>query len=540
MQRKYSACVNSDNDSVVDFLNSSMEMSAGYLNIFHINARSIPAHIDDLSYLLSSSGAQIVGVSETWLSEGMPNGVFQIPGFQMLRNDRNSRGGGVGFYVRDNLKVKVVNMSFQKAYEALFVEISLCGGKMLAGIVYNPRWTVAEIDDAVEFISASMGNYHHIVIMGDLNLNMANPSSQTKYFIDLMTSLSFEILPFSNTRLSSTLDWIMIASINSDRIFKLGQTSIPGISDHDLIFITYRYRYPKSENKYNFFRDYSKLNINSFLIDSLSRNWLTIYECADINSKVKCFNDIFNKLFNDHVPFKRKLCKSKITPWFNNSIFELIKKRDHALLVWRKSKNPTDWSLYTKLRNKTSLLIRDCKRRCFFNRFNMSHNRNKVWNDLRQVGIAPSNNNANTFTAEEFNKQFSNVPIKPVVLPMSSTCTDFEYEFSFIAFSETEVALAVDHIKSNAIGHDNIIPRLIKILIPVILPYITHIFNYIVTTCTFPDSWKLATVVPVPKSVRPYAIEDFRPISLLPYLSKVFELLLYRTIKDYLDDNNLL
>jgi len=97
----------------------------------------------------------------------------------------------------------------------------------------------------------------------------------------------------------------------------------------------------------------------------------------------------------------------------------------------------------------------------------------------------------------------------------NGTC---DSSFSFACVTESDVLKSMLLVKSNATGVDDINPKFIKILLPKILPYITFIYNTALTQAIFPDSWKLAKVIPIPKSAN-----EYRPISVLPYLSKVFE-----------------
>ena len=80
-------------------------------------------------------------------------------------------------------------------------------------------------------------------------------------------------------------------------------------------------------------------------------------------------------------------------------------------------------------------------------------------------------------------------------------------------------------IKSNAVGNDGIHLKFVKIVINFILPILTHIFNHIVTTCTFYSIWKIGKIVPIAKNNTPSTAADFRPISILS-ISKALEKLL--------------
>ena len=109
------------------------------------------------------------------------------------------------------------------------------------------------------------------------------------------------------------------------------------------------------------------------------------------------------------------------------------------------------------------------------------------------------------------------------------------HRFEFSRVFEDDVILCCKSVTSNAIGFDQIHPKFIRLLLPKISRYITHIFNTIITTSLFPNCWKHAKVIPVPKSS-----SEYRPISILPFLSKVLERLLHNQINTYLNDHQLL
>ena len=88
-------------------------------------------------------------------------------------------------------------------------------------------------------------------------------------------------------------------------------------------------------------------------------------------------------------------------------------------------------------------------------------------------------------------------------------------------------------VKSNSIGSDNMHPKFIRIILSVILPFVTHLFNTIIMSSTYPITWKYAKIVPVRKSYGGY-----RPIAI--FLPKIFEKILYMQMMNYIDLNNML
>jgi hypothetical protein len=80
----------------------------------------------------------------------------------------------------------------------------------------------------------------------------------------------------------------------------------------------------------------------------------------------------------------------------------------------------------------------------------------------------------------------------------------------------------------------------IKLLLLVVIPVLTHIFNHILVCSEFPGKWKTSVVLPIPKVSSSAKISDYRPISLLVCLSKVFEVLMARQMERHIRCNNLL
>ena len=104
-----------------------------------------------------------------------------------------------------------------------------------------------------------------------------------------------------------------------------------------------------------------------------------------------------------------------------------------------------------------------------------------------------------------------------------------------LKIEELEVLSSFRSIKSKAIGIDGVNPRFIEILLSKLLPYVTHVFNTILTKSTFPDEWKESKITPIPKQNN-----EFRPISILPFLSKVIENIMSEQINEYVRSHNIL
>ena len=103
------------------------------------------------------------------------------------------------------------------------------------------------------------------------------------------------------------------------------------------------------------------------------------------------------------------------------------------------------------------------------------------------------------------------------------------------------VILTIKNLKeTNSCGSDGISFKFIKDALFVIVFYITVIINTSIITNTFPELWKVAHVTPAFKNGDNEDASNFRPISLLPVLSKILEKIIAAQLIKYLVDNNLI
>ncbi|ESP03159.1 hypothetical protein LOTGIDRAFT_59597, partial [Lottia gigantea] len=92
--------------------------------------------------------------------------------------------------------------------------------------------------------------------------------------------------------------------------------------------------------------------------------------------------------------------------------------------------------------------------------------------------------------------------------------------------------------KANGSGPVNNI--ILKSTIDTICIPLSHLFNFILLKGVFPDSWKLAHVIPLFKKGRRHIRSNYRPISLLNNISKIFEKLVHKHLLSYFTENNLI
>ena len=89
-------------------------------------------------------------------------------------------------------------------------------------------------------------------------------------------------------------------------------------------------------------------------------------------------------------------------------------------------------------------------------------------------------------------------------------------------------------------GYDGLSNKIIKTIKNEISKPLTLIINQMITSGIFPDDLKIAKIIPLYKKGDIHSITNYRPISLLPTLSKIFERVIFIQLYTYFDDNNIL
>ena len=152
--------------------------------------------------------------------------------------------------------------------------------------------------------------------------------------------------------------------------------------------------------------------------------------------------------------------------------------------------------------------------------------------------------------ADQFNIFFSNIgsTLSDSIEIADSTLdfTDYlnnptEHHFNFTTITESETLSIINKLKNkNSSGKDEISNKLLKSIKDEIAKPLTIIINQSLKTGVFPDALKIAKVKPLYKKGDNFCLNNYKPISLLPTISKIFERVMFTQLYSYLNANNLL
>lgn len=511
------------------------------LKIAHINAQSLLNKIDEFRFIFITSDIDVVCVSETWFKKDMPDELVTLNGYNLYRADRQTRAGGVAIYVKNTIYCKIVHVSpSDDPMEYIFLSLGCQNNNILVGTVYRPNNSIC-FNNLVETVREISLSFRHIIIAGDFNSNLLTEHGLINEFNTIgLFSVNSDI-PTHFSRSNTLLDLFLVNY--TKHVLLYDQISLPNFSRHDLIFLIYDFSLSYTDSTI-YYRDYKSTDHTQLLIDLDTIPWNLIYYYNNINDKVSFFESNINHLYNKHIPLKSRVIKQRQQPWFNGKIKSLISKRDFAYHRWKRFKTEYLYSEYRNIRKEVVKEIEIAKAKFFGDKYKYAVTNKQKWKEIRKIGIGIGkvNKPANMLSVEkldELNMSFTNIDVPPAPRDVfDSTDQTHNSEvgtFSFRCVDQSEVLHSILKIKSNATGLDSLDPLFLKPILPILLPYITHIFNYVLTTSIFPMSWKRAKIIPVPKSNN-----EFRPIAILPFLSKALENIIHSQINNFLNQHSLI
>ena len=311
-------------------------------------------------------------------------------------------------------------------------------------------------------------------------------------------------------------------------------------------------------------RTMRNFNSENFLNDLNQQPWAEVcHNAADPNKMWQIWKSLLMETIDKHAPIRIKRVGKKNSPWVTGELRRLLFERDSLKRRAVKSGDASLWHQYKQFRNRANNEIKRAKQLYFTNNLELhKHDMKKTWkliNDLnarhyrtssciKEVIIDDQIVNSPNQLAETFNTYSSNVGSNlSDEIPSSADSnpedyldpTDGTFSLQFPSVNTvTRLLKTIDEKKSA--GLDNIPNKLLKIAAEVVAPSLTKIFIQSIITGIFPKEWKEARVSPLYKSGAKNYRSNYRPISVIPTVSKIYEKIIYDQLYDYLNTYNLL
>lgn len=532
------------------------------LEIYYQNVRGLRTKADTFFESVLSSDFSIYSITETWLCPDISSSDYFPPNFVVHRRDREGPGAkqiGGGVLIAVNSSLESVRRSDLETHpESLWVEVR-CNRRerVLIGVFYlAPQIAPGEFSACLSGIERVVNEQTsaRCLILGDFNapgINWDNLHiSNTNFYISQKCNMLINFTTFlgltqhnaTHNHLGNTLD-LCFSDMDELSVTKSELPMVPLDKHHPALNVTYRVisglKCPTSDDRpsekmYNFAAgDY--VGLYRYFSDV---NWCSIMESHCVNNQVENFTRIIRDGMDTYIPLKKKCQKHKFPHWFSAELRSLLKRKSFAHRKWKKSGLPK-WELEFKCRRSEckTILNRDRLKHRKTVESDLTRNPKKFWQYVSSrsskadrpksiVLDGAGSGDVSEMFARHFKSVYTDSDDSCAYVPPAAGSDNV---LSTVTADEQVVEECIKKMKPKlSTGHDGIPSALIKAYHDIFIPVICKIFNTSLKSAVFPEAWKLAVIVPVYKSGKSEDISNYRPISLLSSLSKLFEMVVHK------------
>ncbi|KAK3565278.1 hypothetical protein QTP86_004283 [Hemibagrus guttatus] len=241
---------------------------------------------------------------------------------------------------------------------------------------------------------------------------------------------------------------------------------------------------------------------------------------------------------------------SSTAPWLSDVLRNNRRELRSAARKWKKSKLDTDLISYRTLLSKFSLDVTSAKTSFYKEKLETSaQDPRKLHNIFSSLLNPPTPPAPSSLTAEDFAtfytekiericQTFTSLPTSPTSHSQHSATPSLT-QLSTVA--SEEILQITRSCNPTTCPLDPIPSAMLQTISPDLLPFITTVINGSLMSGHVPTVFKKARVIPILKkpALDPSDISNYRPVSLLSFLSKILERVVCNQLSDYLMQNNL-
>lgn len=547
-------------------------------NTLHLNIQGLMSSKDNLEHLLNKLESANIYIDFILLCEIFLYGSEQelqchIPGYQFVCTNRKSKTkGGVGIYVNNKHQFKIRNdlsTFIEGEYETIFIEINSKTHKAIIGEIYRIPNTPTELSlyRYEDTITKLLKNKTHDIIIGtDQNFDYLkiNDHKPTSDLFDHFISNGLVPVITKPTRITHST-----ASLIDNIYIKLNDTHVTSgilttkLSDHLPIFAFYgKTNRTKPEPVTRESRKLNDTNILKIKNKLIRYDWSRLRQ-LNSNDSYNEFLDILTRTIDNVAPMKtiRLSVKRLIRePWVTKEIIKTSVRLDklYKQCINMPNEHPVTLEFKSK-RNQFNKQKREAKQQYYkllFNKYR--HDIRKSWELMRTI-IKKKNDKSNISEsfkldnktindpkdiASAFCDYFTNIGpnLSKQIPPPIKTSNQYMHNnppinsLFMIPTDINEISTIIKQMKpKKSTGPDNISSWLLRELNLSISEPLSIIINKSMEQGIFPNQLKLAKIIPIYKSKDKEQFNNYRPISLLSSISKIFEKIVYKRLYTFIE-----
>ena len=514
---------------------------------------------NEFNIMLNEYKFDIIALSETWLQDSShQQNYIQINGYNtVFKNRTGKRGGGVGFYIKESLTYKIRHDLTRNhdSLEVLFIEIQGRNKNTptVICVAYQPSSNETEKLEWLEKFDHLLADVYTkwegvLIVTGDFNIDLLGDQKEsTERYKDILHSYSLHQHVVKPTRKNKTLIDHISSNIKS-KVIHRDVINTDEISDHDAPYVIFNIKKERFEQRYKHVRNEKHLDMNKFIPDFNQLPTSLIYSFDDPDDQISVLNQLITECISEHAPTKRAKFTRPPAPWTNDP--EIIAAKNHLerLRTSSRDANHTDNNVrcaYRKSKDAYKKSIK-LKKASFIQKALSSRKPKEVWETVNRIINPPKKriklnpNDLNQYFTTLASKlcKKDNIDQDQLINSLPKEEKDGAFVIKYTSYNGVrKIVLELRNDCSS--GYDQIPIKFLKPVVDNITSPIVFIINSSIDKEIFPDSWKIARVCPIHKVDNPVNVKDFRPISISPVLSKVYEKVILHQLSDYIEKSSI-
>jgi hypothetical protein len=553
------------------------------LHVCSLNPRSVKNKALSINDYIVSNDFDLCALTETWLGSSIDNICISelVPAgysFEHVPRCGSKRGGGIGLIYKSSITVTVAKSNPTHKFdhfELMDCSLNINGYVLKLAIVYRPppstknglKTSVFLTEEWPAFLSEYTTFEKDVIIVGDLNFHLDVPNdNDAKAFTGILDSCGMMQYVNEPTHVRGhTLD-VIITRDNTNLVSDITVLD-PGLCDdkgnikrdHFAVSFKANASKPSLERKYVTYRKLRAIDIDSFRQDILNSD-LTNIHGSNVDELLDSYSTRLSTLLDIHAPLRSKTITLRPTcPWFTDELHASKHLKRRFERKWRKTRLAVHHQIYRNQCSEYNILLREAHIEYYSSKVESCGNDSKslfkitkrlLGNDSN--GAALPENSSPKDTAQQFSDFFVDKIEKirneiNFTMESQSKTVDDEDIFSKKTLTEMtpasieEVKSIIMHAPNKSCELDPIPTWLLKSSMDELLPIITNIINASLSSGYVPKSFKSAIVRPLLKKpgLDPNVLKNYRPVSNLPFLSKVLEKVVDSRLESHLTEHNL-
>lgn len=519
----------------------------------NLNIQCLKNKVNALNILACSENIDILCLTEHWLSEHDYN-LYNLKHFTNTScfNRTQHIHGGVCIFTRNSLECQDLETIKKLSVE---IDCEICAvyipqSNTVVITAYRSPYGVLLafldiVDTALNIILNTYRNSTTIILAADFNVNFLVDSRDRNEIYKVMNSYDMKQQIQNPTRIRNNSRTIIDNMFtNKPEEVTAGDTIACEISDHKPQILKIL---QKEDNKIIKRRVFSDENIISFIAELSSESWIPTYACQTPKS---IFTQ-FMKAFTNHFEAAFPIMATKTLKYPSYGSKMLLEKKQTLKLLYRFNDQFGNTETQDILeRQKQNFIKLAEKERLKQNseKIRTSDNKSKtIWEIINHETARKTKRNIpNIPSCEELNNFFTTQAqdlLQHLSISDENTAMKLETKgtrASFKRTNKTEIENIINNLKNKTTPDTyGISTRLIKMVSTQVSTPLAYIFNKCFEFGICPDELKIAKVTPIYKKGAHSNPTNYRPISVLPAFSKIFESLIVKRINDYFLQTNL-